>query len=81
MTSKVALAMLFAKLSRLEIFCQFRMVARLEIADIPKMPEHHRRRQDHSGRVRSVSAHDVVRDVATSRFEKRVFLYMVRMYK
>lgn len=38
------------------------------------MSEHHRTRQDHSGRVSTVSAHDVLRDVSASGFEEGIFL-------
>ena len=42
--------------------------------DVPEVPEHHGRAQDHRRRVGPVRAHDVLRDVAASGLKERVLL-------
>lgn len=44
----------------------------------PQMSQHHRSTEDHSGRVGSVCAHQVLGDVSASRLEQRIFLVVIR---
>ena len=45
--------------------------------DLPKMAKHHRRTQDHSGRVGLVRSHNILGDVTASRLEQSIFLIIV----
>ena len=81
MTSKVALAMLYARLSRLWAIRQLMQhfitecwETGMEKGHVPEMSEHHGRGEDHSRGIGTVRAHDVLSDVPAARLEESVFL-------
>ena len=75
MTSNVALAMLFARWSRLSAArVRPRPERAVRARDVPKVTEHHGRAEDHRCGVGLVRAHDVLGDVTAAGLEKRVLL-------
>ncbi len=74
MTSKVAVAMLLARLSRLRKGGSVLKSYTREENGIPKMSEHHGSAQNHGGGVGTVSPHDVTGNMTTTGFEQGVFL-------
>lgn len=76
MTSKVAVAMLFARGSRLSE--GVRKKADIEHAeDEPEMPQHHGSTENHGCWVGLIRAHDIAGNVATSRLEEGILLRRV----
>ena len=75
MTSNVARPMLFAMWSRLGTTKGSDAERARSRGALPEMPEHHRGGEDHGGGVGAVGAHDVLRDVTTTRLEERIFLH------
>lgn len=41
---------------------------------LPKVPEHHRGRKDHGGRVSPIGPHDIASDMSAAGLEKCVLL-------
>lgn len=46
---------------------------------VPKVTEHHSRAEDHGSWIRLICTHEILSNMTTTRFKKRIFLWTTRV--